>query len=33
MDASSLADWRRRARCAPFALDNGVLVENHSACP
>jgi WD40 repeat protein len=33
MDAGSLADWQRRARCAPFALDNGVLVENHSSCP
>jgi hypothetical protein len=22
MDESSLADWQRRACCAPFALDN-----------
>jgi hypothetical protein len=33
MDAGSLADWQRRARCAPFALGNGVLIENHSPCP
>ena len=32
-DTGSLDDWRRRARCGVFALDNGILVENHSPCP
>jgi eukaryotic-like serine/threonine-protein kinase len=33
LDRSSLEDWQRRARCGPFALENGVLVANHSPCP
>jgi hypothetical protein len=33
MGISSLDDWKRRARCAPFALENSVVIENHSACP
>jgi WD40 repeat protein len=33
LDHGSLEDWRRRARCSPFALEHGVLVENHGTCP
>lgn len=33
MGSGSLSDWQRRARCAPFALDHDVLVENHAPCP
>jgi WD40 repeat protein len=33
IDHGSLADWRHTARCAPFKLDSGVLVENRAACP
>ena len=32
-DPGSLNDWQRRAHCAPFVLENGMLVENHSPCP
>jgi WD40 repeat protein len=30
--AGSLSDWRHLARCAPFALENGILVANRP-CP
>jgi WD40 repeat protein len=33
MDLGSLDDWRRRARCAPFALERSATVANHSSCP
>ncbi|HEX4420606.1 MAG TPA: hypothetical protein VH165_21975, partial [Kofleriaceae bacterium] len=33
MDGAPLADWQQRARCDPFALDQGILVDNHARCP
>jgi WD40 repeat protein len=33
LDNGSLDDWKRRARCGVFALEDGVLVDNHAPCP
>jgi WD40 repeat protein len=33
LDTGSLDNWKRRARCGYFALQDGVLVDNHSPCP
>jgi WD40 repeat protein len=30
LDRAPLEDWQRSARCDPFTLDHGVLIENHA---
>jgi WD40 repeat protein len=33
IDLGSREDWQLRARCGPFKLENGALIDNDTGCP